>query len=136
MVPKILLVDDDPLLLSILAKSLVKSGFSVDEAENGAIAIEKFETPGSNYDLVITDLQMPVLNGAQFLKHIRKVSQIPVIVLTGYTADYPPEKMIPEGATAYLSKPVLREDLLKHINNCLRQSKKDTVVDTTSRQSS
>jgi CheY-like chemotaxis protein len=87
----ILLVDDDPDVRSVLARTLEESGQTVDEAENGEVALERVKTrrPG----LILLDLMMPVMDGFEFVSELRKDPDhldIPIIVVTA--KDLTPEE--------------------------------------------
>ena len=126
----ILVVDDNELNREILVEALREENFIVDEAIDGSFAIEKLRDnqPGT-YDLVILDLQMPVMDGYETTKIIRsfkdpKVAQIPIIALT---ADALPEEKTQAfncGVNAYLVKPVDMPSLLKVFMLFFRENKR------------
>jgi signal transduction histidine kinase/ActR/RegA family two-component response regulator len=126
----ILVVDDNELNREILVVALREEGFEVDEAIDGSFAIEKLRDsePGT-YDLVILDLQMPVMDGYETTKIIRnfkepKVAQIPIIALT---ADALPEEKTNAfncGVNAYFVKPVDMPSLLKVFMLFFRENKR------------
>lgn len=101
---KILVVDDEPDVISTLIESLEALGYRSDGAGNGVQALEKLEV--NNYDLVITDIRMPEKNGIDLLNNIKvKYPDLPVLIITGYTLAYPPEQARQEGADGYIAKP-------------------------------
>ena len=126
----ILVVDDNELNREILVEAMREEGFIVDEAIDGSFAIEKLRDsePGT-YDLVILDLQMPVMDGYETTKIIRnfkdpKVAQIPIVALT---ADALPEEKTNAfnvGVNAYLVKPVDMSSLLKVFMLFFRENKR------------
>jgi len=126
----ILVVDDNELNREILVEALREESFIVDEAIDGSFAIEKLRDnqPGT-YDLVILDLQMPVMDGYETTRIIRsfkdpKVAQIPIIALT---ADALPEEKTQAfncGENAYLVKPVDMQDLMKVFMLFFRENKR------------
>ena len=126
----ILVVDDNELNREILVEAMREEGFIVDEAIDGSFAIEKLRDsePGT-YDLVILDLQMPVMDGYETTKIIRnfkdpKVAQIPIVALT---ADALPEEKTNAfnvGVNAYLVKPVDMASLLKVFMLFFRENKR------------
>jgi signal transduction histidine kinase/CheY-like chemotaxis protein len=126
----ILVVDDNELNREILVEAMREEGFIVDEAIDGSFAIEKLRDsePGT-YDLVILDLQMPVMDGYETTKIIRnfkdpKVAQIPIVALT---ADALPEEKTNAfnvGVNAYLVKPVDMPSLLKVFMLFFRENKR------------
>lgn len=126
----ILIVDDNQLNREILVEAMRDEGFIVDEAIDGSFAIEKLRDsePGA-YELVILDLQMPVMDGFETTKIIRnfkdpKVSGIPIVALT---ADALPEEKTRAfncGVNAYLVKPVDMPSLLKVLMLFFRENKR------------
>ena len=127
---RILVVDDDNLSREILVDSLRSEGFFVEEAIDGSFAIEKLrDSPPGTYDLVILDLQMPVMDGYETTKIIRnfkdpKVAQIPIVALT---ADALPEEKTNAfncGVNAYLVKPVDMPSLMKVFMLFFRENKR------------
>lgn len=106
---KILLVDDDERLRELLVESLTESGHSVTVAANGRDAqlILDHET----YDLVVSDVQMPVMNGIELLQWIRTNVQTPVILMSGFSRLLELMKPKDIGAKAFLAKPFNPEEL-------------------------
>ena len=127
---RVLVVDDNNLNREILVEALREEGFIVDEAIDGSFAIEKLRDaePGT-YELVILDLQMPVMDGYETTKIIRnfkdnRVSQIPIVAVT---ADALPEEKTRAfncGVNAYLVKPVDMPDMLKVLMLFFRENKR------------
>ena len=126
----VLVVDDNQLNREILVEALLEEGFIVDEAIDGSFAIEKLRDcqPGT-YELIILDLQMPVMDGYETTKIIRnfkdpRVSQIPIVALT---ADALPEEKTRAfncGVNAYLLKPVDMPAMLKVLMLFFRENKR------------
>jgi len=126
----VLVVDDNELNREILVEALREEGFFVEEAIDGSFAIEKLrDSPPGTYDLVILDLQMPVMDGYETTKIIRnfkdpKVAQIPIVALT---ADALPEEKTNAfncGVNAYLVKPVDMPSLMKVFMLFFRENKR------------
>jgi two-component system CheB/CheR fusion protein len=103
---KVLVVEDVKLNQLLMRTILDEFKFEWDIADNGQIAIEKLET--NSYDIILMDLQMPVMNGFETTKHIRKKmnSQIPIIALTADVTTVDVEKCRAAGMNDYISKPV------------------------------
>lgn len=81
---KILLADDEPVNRIMLSKMLQRYGFEIEEVVNGQELYDKVFADDSNYDIIISDINMPIMNGDEVVKNIRKSSkQIPVIVYSG-----------------------------------------------------
>ena len=114
----ILLVEDNELNSEIAAEILNEYGFLVDTAENGAEAVEKVKNskPG-NYDLVLMDVQMPVMNGYEATKQIRALDNpalagITILAMTANAFDEDKKKALECGMDGFLSKPIVIEDLI------------------------
>ena len=126
----VLVVDDNQLNREILVEALREEGFIVDEAIDGSFAIEKLRDrePGS-YELVILDLQMPVMDGFETTKIIRnfqnpEVSGIPIVALTADALPEEKSRAFNCGANAYLVKPVDMPSLLKVLMLFFRENKR------------
>ena len=112
---KILLAEDDKIMRSMLLDSLEHMGHTVHDAENGEIAWELWQK--ESYDLLITDINMPKLNGIDLLKKIRTKSTLfPVIVITGVYLESAENQALESGASALLYKPFKMKDLYEAIN--------------------
>lgn len=80
----VLLVDDEELLRRVLSRILADAGFGVVEAENGAAALETARKIDSGLDLVVTDVQMPVMSGLEFAQEFRPLHpEVPILFMTG-----------------------------------------------------
>jgi PAS domain S-box-containing protein len=121
---KILLVEDNKINM-LLAKTLVKQivpNVSIYEAENGKIAVENFEI--IRPDLILMDVQMPVMNGYEAAAAIRKLrtgAHIPIIALTAGTVIGEKEKCLEAGMNDYASKPIVKDALENVITKWLRK---------------
>jgi len=110
---KILLVDDNNDIRRLVEIYLKDYGCTIDMAENGKTAIEKFQK--TTYDVVLMDMQMPVVDGAAATREIRKWEQAkglertPVIALTGSSSQ---DECFGAGCTSYVAKPIKREQLI------------------------
>lgn len=104
---KILIVDDDPRNIFVLAVALEDYGAEIIEAENGKEALEKLEN--EPVDLILMDIMMPVMNGYEAIKEIRntnKIKDIPIIATTAKSLKDDREKCMAAGANDYISKPI------------------------------
>jgi DNA-binding response OmpR family regulator len=118
--PRILIVDDDEDIRSLLRELLGRAGYRVEEAANGRAALRQlFETPPS---LVLLDVTMPELDGYQTLERIRDLSDVPVIMLTARTQELERVRGLASGADDYVSKPFGRQELLARIQALLRRT--------------
>ena len=113
---KVLVVEDMTLNQLLLKIILLDFGYEIDLADNGKIAIEKFQN--NTYDIILMDLQMPEMNGFEATSYIRDVlkSTIPIIALTADVATADVEKCKAVGMNDYISKPIDEKLLLNMIN--------------------
>jgi DNA-binding response OmpR family regulator len=101
---KILIVDDESRMRKLIKDFLIIKGFLIFEAENGQKALDIFEaTP--NVNLIILDVMMPILDGWSTLREIRKLSQVPVIMLTARGEERDELFGFELGVDEYISKP-------------------------------
>lgn len=121
----ILLVEDNELNSEIAVEILNEYGFLVDTAKNGAEAVEKVKnsTPG-NYDLVLMDVQMPVMNGYEATKEIRALDNpalagITILAMTANAFDEDRKKALECGMDGFLSKPIVIEELISTLHDNL-----------------
>ena len=116
---RILVVDDDPHILSFLKRGLVYEGYTVDTASNGAEALAKARE--NEPDLVILDIMMPGIDGIEVCKRFRQVSAVPILMLTakGTVADR--VVGLDSGADDYLVKPFAFDELLARMRALLRR---------------
>ena len=124
----ILLVEDNELNSEIAVEILNEYGFLVDTAENGAEAVEKVKNskPG-NYDLVLMDVQMPVMNGYEATKQIRDLDDpalagITILAMTANAFDEDRKRALKCGMNGFLSKPIIIEELLGTLQHNLDQA--------------
>ena len=121
----ILLVEDNELNREIAQEILREYGFRVDTAENGAVAVEKVCTaaPGS-YDLVLMDVQMPVMDGYTATRKIRALddparAKIPILAMTANAFDEDRCNALESGMNGFLSKPIVISDLVQELRKIL-----------------
>ena len=110
---RILLVEDNPVNQNVMVKTLTRLGFThIDVAEEGRQAVDCFLS--TNYDLILMDISMPVLDGVGATKEIRATgSQIPIIAMTANALKGDAERFIGAGMSDYIAKPVDRQLLVK-----------------------
>ena len=121
----ILLVEDNELNREIAQEILREYGFRVDTAENGEVAVEKVSTaaPGS-YDLVLMDVQMPVMDGYTATRKIRALddparAKLPIIAMTANAFDEDRRNALESGMNGFLSKPIVIGDLVQELHKIL-----------------
>jgi len=114
---KILLAEDDPFNQLLIRKVVKDAGFMLDVVDNGQVAIDKLQE--QDYDLVLMDVEMPVMNGYEATSYIREhlgnKSNIPIIIVTNIAGTQEAAKCMLLGANTYLSKPFKSEQLLDEI---------------------
>ena len=121
----ILLVEDNELNREIAQEILREYGFLVDTAENGAVAVEKVSTaaPGS-YDLVLMDVQMPIMDGYTATRKIRALddparAKLPILAMTANAFDEDRRNALESGMNGFLSKPIVIDDLVQELHKIL-----------------
>ena len=121
----ILLVEDNALNREIAQEILREYGFLVDSAENGAVAVEKVSTaaPGS-YDLVLMDVQMPIMDGYTATRKIRALddparAKLPILAMTANAFDEDRRNALESGMNGFLSKPIVIDDLVQELHKIL-----------------
>jgi twitching motility two-component system response regulator PilH len=116
MIKKILIVDDSKFQRNQVLKTLVAASFEVDQASNGKEALTKIQA--QSYDLLISDLLMPELDGIGLLKQLQALQiKTPVIVVTADIQEPVKQECLTLGAKAFLNKPFDGEALLNSIKN-------------------
>ena len=111
----ILLVEDEPAVRQLFAQALTRAGYSVYEARNGQEAMKLFDEHGDSIDLVLTDMRMPYMGGAELAHHLRgRRRSLKLLCISGY-----PGNLDPELAIDFLAKPFSRDDLLKKVREIL-----------------
>ena len=102
--PKILVIDDEPVIRDLLFDVLSRKGYTVDTAENGMTALEKAEA--EDYGIVFTDIRMPGMNGVEVYRRLKTISpRSRVIVMTGYEVEELIQEALDLGAFADVKKP-------------------------------
>ncbi len=116
---KILAVDDDPNILQLVTLYLMKEGFDVIQARQGDEALRLFKSAPPN--LVLLDIMLPVMDGWQVCREIRKVSNIPIIMLTAKDETFDKVLGLELGADDYIVKPFDTKELVARIKAVLRR---------------
>ena len=123
----LLLVEDNELNREIAVEILQEYGFLVDSAENGAVAVERVKNsaPG-DYDLVLMDVQMPIMNGYEATKQIRALDNpglagITILAMTANAFDEDRKEALKCGMNGFLSKPIIMDELICALQNSLHK---------------
>ncbi|MDV4149597.1 response regulator transcription factor [Clostridium sp. AL.422] len=127
---KILIVEDEEKIARFIELELVHEGYEIVKTNNGRTGLQIAEK--GEIDLVILDIMLPELNGLEVLRRLRKVSDIPVIMLTARDAVMDKVSGLDAGADDYITKPFAIEELLARIRTALKKrvvtTKKDTDI--------
>ena len=117
---RLLLIEDEPDLLSGLTRALRRSGYAVDASADGADGLMKAQD--TDYDAVVLDVLLPKLDGWQVLQKLREVKNTPVLMLTARDATKDRVRGFDSGADDYLVKPFDIEELLARLRALIRRS--------------
>jgi DNA-binding response OmpR family regulator len=125
--PSILVIDDDDIMLKAIKNILHKDGFEVLTAKDGKEAFEKLDN--ATYDIVITDLMMPYANGLEVVSKLRNddsKGRVGIIIVSSVGNDETISEAFRLGADDYIRKPIMAENLLKHIRQLLENKNNKT----------
>lgn len=118
----ILLVDDSAIMLKSMEITLTMNGFQTATAQDGAKAISLLQG-GLKPDLVLTDINMPNMDGVEFIREARKLLKFtPIIALTNDARVVKRQEAKKEGATGWMIKPVGGQELLKIVNQVMHKT--------------
>jgi DNA-binding response OmpR family regulator len=122
----ILLVDDDPGVLDVVAFMLRREGFDVDEERDGTAALERARQNG--YDIVILDVMLPGMSGTDVCRALRAESDVPIVMLTARDAEIDRVLGLELGADDYVTKPFSTAELLSRVRAILRRRDLDRAT--------
>jgi two-component system OmpR family response regulator len=137
---RLLVVEDEPDLLAVLARALREQGYAVDEAADGEEGL--YKATSWDYDALILDLMLPKLDGWQLLQELRKTHKTPVLILTARDAVPDRIRGLDTGADDYLVKPFELSELFARLRALIRRAAGqasgsvaigDVVIDTGAR---
>lgn len=117
---KILIVDDEAQMRKLVKLYLLQEGYQVEEAEDGQEAIDMLRK--DDYDLMILDVMMPMMDGWETIQHVRKMSDLPIIMLTAKGTVQDKVTGLSTGADDYLVKPFDEAELLVRVKALLRRT--------------
>ncbi|HOW71461.1 MAG TPA: response regulator transcription factor [Phycisphaerae bacterium] len=117
---RLLVIEDEPDLLEVLAQSLREAGYAVDEASDGPTGL--YKAAGADYDAVVLDLMLPGMSGWDLLRELRKTKATPVLILTARDTIPDRVKGLDAGADDYLTKPFELPELQARLRALIRRS--------------
>ena len=118
--PSVLVVDDDPGVLDVVAFTLRREGFDVDEERDGRTALDAARA--RDYDIVILDVMLPEVSGTEVCRALRAESDVPIVMLTARDAERDRVLGLELGADDYVTKPFELPELVARIKAVLRRS--------------
>lgn len=118
---RILVVEDEPQLLQVIARAMREAGYAVDEATNGQDALYKANT--WDYDAILLDIMLPLVDGWAVLKELRKTKKTPVLMLTARDGIDDRVQGLDNGADDYIVKPFDLKELHARLRAVIRRSK-------------
>ncbi|HKT83305.1 MAG TPA: response regulator transcription factor [Solirubrobacterales bacterium] len=118
---RILLVDDEQSIQTLLSYPLRKDGYHVTSAQDGREALQRFEE--ARFDLVILDLMLPKLDGVEVCRQLRSRSQVPIIMLTAKGSETDKVAGLEVGADDYITKPFSMREFRSRVKAALRRSR-------------
>ena len=124
---RILVVDDEKLIVKGLSFSLMQEKWEVDTAFDGEEALDK--ALGGEYDVILLDVMLPKMDGIEVCKRVREVSDVPIIMLTAKNDDADVIMGLDTGADDYITKPFNIMEVKARINAILRREKKREASD-------
>jgi two-component system, chemotaxis family, chemotaxis protein CheY len=122
---KILVIDDEDFMRKLVGRVLHDIGVrEVISAENGAQGLGSVQALGSQIDVIICDLEMPTMNGTEFVEKLRslpdqKMSRIPVVILTGHSDEEHIVNVVEKGINGYLVKPINKQALESRLSSAI-----------------
>ncbi len=116
---RILLVDDDPNIRQLVSLYLTREGFEVEEAQRGDEALKLFKAAAPN--LILLDIMLPGMDGWQVCREVRKVSNIPIIMLTAKDETFDKVLGLELGADDYIAKPFEPKELVARVKAVIRR---------------
>src|SRR5438552_11954234 len=127
----ILVVDDEPMALELLHSVLTDAGYEVSVAQSGFECLDLIRRNGTSYDLVLTDLSMPLMDGEETFDRLRQIAPTAkVVLMAGFVDSGRLEKMMSNGLSGFVGKPFAAVEILSVVTSVLsaaKQSKADTT---------
>lgn len=128
MTRRVLIVDDEPAIRTVLAAYLEADGFAVIHAHTGAEALRRVLDPATQIELVLLDVGLPDLNGIEVLTTIRAKSPVYVILVTARSEEVDKLVGLSVGADDYITKPFSPREVVARVNTVLRRSRQEPAA--------
>ncbi len=127
---KILVLDDDQVILALIESSLNQEGFQVYTFNKGIDALTDLQT--NQYDLIISDLMMPEMDGESFFCKVREqYPKVPFVFLTANESVDTAVKVMKLGADDYIQKPIKGQNLIDRVNGAIQEKKRELFIKKT-----
>lgn len=123
---KILVVDDEVLIRNVIKEYAAIEGYKVDESQNGEEAIEKVYD--NDYDVIIMDIMMPILDGVKASREIKKIKNIPIIMLSARSSEEDKLLGFDLGIDDYITKPFSPKELMARIKAVTKRNNKEDII--------
>ncbi len=127
---RILVAEDDTVFRQLICETLERRGFAVRAAENGLVAKTIYDLAPEDFELVVSDVRMPVLDGLALLSHIKKIGpQTKFLLMTGFAEAIEAKRALELGADEFLSKPFRASALVDAVRECMFPQPKEDPSD-------
>ena len=123
---KILVVDDEVLIRNVIKEYAAIEGYKVDEVQNGEEAVEKVYD--NDYDVIIMDIMMPILDGVKASREIKKIKNIPIIMLSARSSEEDKLLGFDLGIDDYITKPFSPKELMARIKAVTKRNNKEDII--------
>lgn len=124
----VLIVDDDPHIIEVLRFALEKAGFSVEEAANGRLALEKAQA--KQFALIVLDITMPEMDGLEMCRQLRKSSEVPVLFLSSRDDEIDRIVGLEIGGDDYVTKPFSPRELVARVQAILKRTASKPMLES------
>jgi CheY-like chemotaxis protein len=125
----ILLVDDEPMALTLVKRILTEAGYRVVTAQSGFECLDLFRSSPQAYDLIVLDFTMPLLNGEETFHRLREIrSDVPVVLSAGFIQQEKLSRLMASGLAGLLRKPLAPDEIVGHIHATLESLKYSRAV--------
>ena len=121
---RILLVDDQEIVVSVMKRLLQRNGYEVTTSSSGVESLETFRAQPGNYDLVITDQIMPEMTGLKLAGELLNIRpDLPIILMSGFAEDVSGDSVKTRGIKEFILKPISADDLSKAVRRAMDENR-------------